>query len=173
MYSVSAPIGLPEDVATKSKSSATISSSSPVHQPRFFNCSEVTSGPGSLPARDSASSLLTCSVCSRLVQYATKYSCGTTSNNDRRKSTSTMPSSSGFINCVYPLSSILSILVLPVSGSPYTSKCGVAPFMRSTLIARKLRSSAPTGTPGYAGSNGRSEEHTSELQSRFDLVCRL
>src|SRR5437868_12667386 len=27
------------------------------------------------------------------------------------------------------------------------------------------------GPPTYAG--GRSEEHTSELQSRFDLVCRL
>src|SRR6266513_6448683 len=25
----------------------------------------------------------------------------------------------------------------------------------------------------HLGSNGRSEEHTSELQSRFDLVCRL
>src|SRR5699024_11672615 len=25
----------------------------------------------------------------------------------------------------------------------------------------------------YAIQNGRSEEHTSELQSRFDLVCRL
>src|SRR5699024_12047360 len=28
----------------------------------------------------------------------------------------------------------------------------------------------PDGVPGAAG---RSEEHTSELQSRFDLVCRL
>src|SRR5699024_12460137 len=26
---------------------------------------------------------------------------------------------------------------------------------------------------GWAGSDVRSEEHTSELQSRFDLVCRL
>src|SRR5699024_12843142 len=26
---------------------------------------------------------------------------------------------------------------------------------------------------GMGGDNGRSEEHTSELQSRFDLVCRL
>src|SRR6266704_4043576 len=32
----------------------------------------------------------------------------------------------------------------------------------------------PMGQPGYAGINRlRSEEHTSELQSRFDLVCRL
>src|SRR5699024_11815033 len=30
----------------------------------------------------------------------------------------------------------------------------------------------PTGT-GMGGESIRSEEHTSELQSRFDLVCRL
>src|SRR5699024_12730093 len=29
------------------------------------------------------------------------------------------------------------------------------------------------GAAGHAGSIFRSEEHTSELQSRFDLVCRL
>src|SRR5207249_11573539 len=29
------------------------------------------------------------------------------------------------------------------------------------------------GTLAVAGLNARSEEHTSELQSRFDLVCRL
>src|SRR5699024_11599468 len=34
----------------------------------------------------------------------------------------------------------------------------------------------PLGTcvsVGYGGNNSRSEEHTSELQSRFDIVCRL
>src|SRR5690349_24171999 len=29
------------------------------------------------------------------------------------------------------------------------------------------------GVPGQPGAGGRSEEHTSELQSRRDLVCRL
>src|SRR5207249_5085103 len=29
------------------------------------------------------------------------------------------------------------------------------------------------GCADAVGANGRSEEHTSELQSRFDLVCRL
>src|SRR5699024_11222814 len=29
------------------------------------------------------------------------------------------------------------------------------------------------GPKGSEGEDGRSEEHTSELQSRFDLVCRL
>src|SRR5699024_12715677 len=35
-----------------------------------------------------------------------------------------------------------------------------------TILRRYDRVSEPAGTPG------RSEEHTSELQSRFDLVCR-
>src|SRR3712207_7881731 len=32
---------------------------------------------------------------------------------------------------------------------------------------------APEGTPIYSVTDGRSEEHTSELQSRQYLVCRL
>src|SRR5699024_11734743 len=35
-----------------------------------------------------------------------------------------------------------------------------------------LASCVPKSVPGYS-SVERSEEHTSELQSRFDLVCRL
>src|SRR2546422_4127476 len=31
----------------------------------------------------------------------------------------------------------------------------------------------PSQSPGRAGAAGRSEEHTSELQSRLHLVCRL
>src|SRR5438067_3696842 len=31
----------------------------------------------------------------------------------------------------------------------------------------------PPAAPGSAAASARSEEHTSELQSRFDLVCRL
>src|SRR5699024_11642931 len=31
----------------------------------------------------------------------------------------------------------------------------------------------PSRTARCAGAPGRSEEHTSELQSRFDIVCRL
>src|SRR5207249_9801836 len=34
------------------------------------------------------------------------------------------------------------------------------------------KSTGPRRRPGQ-GRRGRSEEHTSELQSRFDLVCRL
>src|SRR5699024_11310687 len=54
----------------------------------------------------------------------------------------------------------------------------------SRLISRAFFFSPDTFSPAMARrytirqphsthSNGRSEEHTSELQSRFDLVCRL
>src|SRR5699024_2965246 len=57
-----------------------------------------------------------------------------------------------------------------------------APFMhlilplRFTMDADYLEGLVNTGTSGYASNSFntvRSEEHTSELQSRFDLVCRL
>src|SRR5699024_11517214 len=48
-------------------------------------------------------------------------------------------------------------------------------------LAKARHASAQTGLPAIADDSGicadalsgRSEEHTSELQSRFDLVCRL
>src|SRR2546421_8778811 len=49
---------------------------------------------------------------------------------------------------------------------PYTT------LFRSGRGARPRPSRTPTPPPG-ARSRGRSEEHTSELQSRSDLVCRL
>src|SRR5207249_11627321 len=39
---------------------------------------------------------------------------------------------------------------------------------RSSVCAR-----SPSCAPARSSESGRSEEHTSELQSRFDLVCRL
>src|SRR5437868_10592333 len=36
-----------------------------------------------------------------------------------------------------------------------------------------FRAWALSARPSWPGSSSRSEEHTSELQSRFDLVCRL
>src|SRR5699024_11229734 len=44
-------------------------------------------------------------------------------------------------------------------------KVGVDPFRSARIIKKFLDSECRSGT--------RSEEHTSELQSRFDLVCRL
>src|SRR5438067_4070698 len=44
-----------------------------------------------------------------------------------------------------------------------------------SLQTRELSYLCPSadGDAGAAGPRSRSEEHTSELQSRFDLVCRL
>src|SRR5699024_11303206 len=53
---------------------------------------------------------------------------------------------------------------LPISSHERWHSCAAAPATHARL---PHRSSSP------AGSSLRSEEHTSELQSRFDLVCRL
>src|SRR5207249_1736423 len=39
--------------------------------------------------------------------------------------------------------------------------------------SRKIQARRIKEPSNYAASNPRSEEHTSELQSRFDIVCRL
>src|SRR5437868_12554788 len=62
---------------------------------------------------------------------------------------------------------------------PYTtlfrSACGArpAPCARRPAAPPGSVSGARPARPGAASSAQRSEEHTSELQSRFDLVCRL
>src|SRR2546429_4153748 len=51
------------------------------------------------------------------------------------------------------------------------------PTRRSSDLFRVTTAAAPTGTATVtldpAPADGRSEEHTSELQSRLHLVCRL
>src|SRR5699024_11566074 len=47
------------------------------------------------------------------------------------------------------------------------------PFSYSEITVAKKSSSAAISSPAAAKGAMRSEEHTSELQSRFDLVCRL
>src|SRR5699024_12686984 len=54
----------------------------------------------------------------------------------------------------------------------------IGPPRRRSRPARRPRSPPTSGAAGEPrgrapGSAPRSEEHTSELQSRFDLVCRL
>src|SRR5689334_24197837 len=72
---------------------------------------------------------------------------------------------------------------LPISASPdrfgrpvSTSLAPAASPARSSTTARECRtiaaSSAASGPRSIAAST-RSEEHTSELQSQFHLVCRL
>src|SRR5438874_9167460 len=50
---------------------------------------------------------------------------------------------------------------------PYTT------LFRSELYARGVTDGLPVVPPTRGRHHGRSEEHTSELQSRRDLVCRL
>src|SRR5437868_10133313 len=54
---------------------------------------------------------------------------------------------------------------------PYTT------LFRSRAVPARDRDSGATAAPPHPAAvrlgRGRSEEHTSELQSRFDLVCRL
>src|SRR5699024_11874847 len=54
--------------------------------------------------------------------------------------------------------------------------CGIFPALRLTFRCVAFGFLCLCGTGRLAGSRHvapRSEEHTSELQSRFDLVCRL
>src|SRR5438094_2296804 len=50
---------------------------------------------------------------------------------------------------------------------PYTT------LFRSTRRNLELVEPLRADPPGHPGAAGRSEEHTSELQSPYDLVCRL
>src|SRR5437868_14085441 len=73
-----------------------------------------------------------------------------------------------FFFIVTPTTEIYSLSLhdaLPISppGTP-RARCSA-----HTSAARAAR----TPVPGSGPRSGRSEEHTSELQSRFDLVCRL
>src|SRR2546428_3978192 len=58
------------------------------------------------------------------------------------------------------------------------ASCALLAVGTAAQIQAADKKSDPTGTwtkkrPGRNGGEGRSEEHTSELQSRSDLVCRL
>src|SRR5699024_11731087 len=58
-------------------------------------------------------------------------------------------------------------LILLSQPSPTKQQIGYVYGMEKTLLAEDER------TPKSELQQMRSEEHTSELQSRFDLVCRL
>src|SRR5699024_11882640 len=55
--------------------------------------------------------------------------------------------------------------IYPVARGPTEHAPGSAPTHRNECVVER-------GRPG-ASDGGRSEEHTSELQSRLELVCRL
>src|SRR5439155_26507091 len=56
---------------------------------------------------------------------------------------------------------------------PWSSSCSTPSAPSARTSAARTRSSCASLRPKYARSGRRSEEHTSELQSRGHLVCRL
>src|SRR5216683_5808264 len=62
-------------------------------------------------------------------------------------------------------------LVVPVRNA--SSAAASAPMGRSSSSAPTHSITRPLVTPARQPDDSRSEEHTSELQSRSDLVCRL
>src|SRR5438067_13896126 len=66
---------------------------------------------------------------------------------------------------IYTLSLHDALPIYPIRASDARSGWGIMPItLRSRLSTPAMSLTEPLG---------RSEEHTSELQSRFDLVCRL
>src|SRR5689334_24566460 len=71
-----------------------------------------------------------------------------------------------------PTFSIASASILPISESPFEATVPTWAISEVLLILIDIfLSSAPS--PRTATPRSRSEEHTSELQSQFHLVCRL
>src|SRR5699024_12662918 len=61
----------------------------------------------------------------------------------------------------------------PAPGRAPSRPPAAAGCSRPARSSHRGRCPADPRRPAPRGSPGRSEEHTSELQSRFDLVCRL
>src|SRR5207249_11666792 len=81
---------------------------------------------------------------------------------------------------LYTLSLHDALPISPVAGAPTTSI--ISPRRNSSISTPRQATMcwpmtpptrAATSRPRPGCSPSRSEEHTSELQSRFDLVCRL
>src|SRR5699024_12503281 len=77
------------------------------------------------------------------------------------------------LSCFLPLCSP-SFFFLMIRRPPRSTLFPYTTLFRSHLdIGRRCRSSHQLGPLFGWAAEQRSEEHTSELQSRFDLVCRL
>src|SRR5207249_11225964 len=102
-------------------------------------------------------------------------------------STTTLPFTSFFFSMIrppptstlFPYTTLFRSPALSASSRAHPQDGCVAGTGASGRLfgSHRERSSRPerdfAGEPGRAGALPRSEEHTSELQSRFDLVCRL
>src|SRR5699024_12270304 len=66
--------------------------------------------------------------------------------------------------------------MIGVQGEPSRNELTLSPFGKATLLTLVITYPSQEVRDTVLGTGmteGRSEEHTSELQSRFDLVCRL
>src|SRR5207248_11624153 len=61
----------------------------------------------------------------------------------------------------------------PVLGSPYVNGAKVTVVVEQQFRGPKILVFKKKRRHKYRNMRGRSEEHTSELQSPYDLVCRL
>src|SRR5699024_11822981 len=75
------------------------------------------------------------------------------------------------IGVVHETDSFPSARCRPASIEPSRSELGLR--LARCAKAGYRRGPGRRGGPKAGAASGRSEEHTSELQSRFDLVCRL
>src|SRR5699024_12664115 len=73
------------------------------------------------------------------------------------------------VSCVASPVFIITLALVLTTGSGFTVTAIVALSLQIPLAPTTLYVVEPVGL----ASGLRSEEHTSELQSRFDLVCRL
>src|SRR5699024_12868441 len=89
---------------------------------------------------------------------------------------SPVPSLVFFYACIL-LFSLFFLIILRTPRStlfPYTTLFRSSGGKSLSDVCRKVREQETDGSSGKpSGGLSRSEEHTSELQSRFDLVCRL
>src|SRR5689334_24272251 len=56
---------------------------------------------------------------------------------------------------------------------PFQSRAEVREYWAQSIRATPVDDARPTGAANGETRSSRSEEHTSELQSQFHLVCRL
>src|SRR6266540_5091801 len=74
---------------------------------------------------------------------------------------------------IQPRSANAALVSAGVSAQPPTGPSSGLTTARTGPLTAHLGDSSTRATPGWAGSVVRSEEHTSELQSHHDIVCRL